>query len=100
VRPHGMDLPATHIAADALERLPERPRVHPAAAPSLFGRFGLRQLHRIERDPRWRHLVLDEREIEREARELGKARIRAQELARKRAAKAQALAQKRAEKVR
>ena len=111
VRPHGLDLPATHIAADALERLPERPRVHPAAAPSVFGRFGLRQLHRIERDPRWRHLVLDEREIEREARALGKARLRAQELARqratkalalarKRAAKAQALAQKRAEKVR
>jgi hypothetical protein len=100
VRPRGLDVPATHIAAEVMERLRERPRVRPATALSVFGRFGLRQLHRMERDPRWRHLILDEREIDREARESGKARIRAQELARKRAAKAQALAQKRAEKVR
>jgi hypothetical protein len=100
VRPRGLDVPATHIAADAMERLHEQPRVGPAAARSAFGRFGLRQLQRMERDRRWRHLILDEREIEREAREQDKLRIREMELARKRAAKAQALAKKRAEKVR
>jgi hypothetical protein len=100
VRPRGLDVRATHIAADAMERLHERPRVGPASARSALGRFGLRQLQRMERDPRWRHLILDEREIDREAREQDKLRIRGMELSRKRAAKAQALAKKRAAKVR
>jgi hypothetical protein len=100
VRPRGMDVSATHIVADALERLPERPRIGPAAVSSLLGRLGLEQLHRIERYPRWRHLILDEREIVREARVLDKTRTKAQGLARKRTAKAQALAKKRAEKAR
>jgi len=100
LRPRGRDVPATHIAADALERLHEQPRVgYPTIRP-VFGEIGLRQLQRIERDPRWRHLILDEREIDREARELDKTRIRALELARKRSAKARALAKKRAEKTR
>jgi hypothetical protein len=100
VRPRGTDVPATTVVTDALERLPQAPRVGPAAAPSLFGRFGLRQMQRIEHHPRWRHLILDSREHEREAREQAKARIKMEELTRKRAAKQTALARKRAAKVR
>jgi hypothetical protein len=100
IRPRGIDIPATSLVADALERLPETPRIGLSAASSAFGRLGLQQLQRIERNPRWRHLILDEREIDREARVLEKARSRAQQLADKRAAKADALARKRAEKIR
>jgi hypothetical protein len=69
-------------------------------ASSALGRFGLRCVQRLERNPRWRHLILDEREIDREARISEKARCRAQELAQKRAAKMRALARKRAAKTR
>jgi hypothetical protein len=100
VRPGGVDVPATTVVADALERLPHAPRVGPAAAPSVFGRFGLRQLRRIEQHPHWRYLILDAREHEREAREDAKARIKMEELTRKRAAKQTALARKRAAKTR
>ena len=99
IRPRGIDISATSIVADALERLPETPRIASAAS-SALGRFGLRCVQRLERNPRWRHLILDEREIDREARISEKARGRAQELAQKRAAKAQALARKRAAKTR
>jgi hypothetical protein len=98
VRPRGIDVPATQIVSDALERLPHRPRPAQAAAAFALGRLGLRHLHRMQGDPRWRHLILDEREVQREARVLDKAKIRAQELTLKRAAKAQALARKRAER--
>ena len=100
VRPRGMDVAATGIVADALERLPEEPRVGPGAAPSMLGRMGLRQMQRVEHSLRWRHLMLHESEIDKDARILEKARLRAQELAQKRAAKAKALARKRAEKAR
>jgi hypothetical protein len=108
VRPCGRDVAATSVAADALERLTAAPRVG-APAVTALGRFGWRQFQNLERSPRWRHLVLDEREIDREARETAKARLKEQEheriraakqeaLARKRAAKDQALAEKRAAK--
>jgi hypothetical protein len=99
VRPLGRDLPATGIVADALERLPAAPRVG-ASAPSAFGQIGWLQFQKLERNARWRHLVLDEREIDRENRVTAKARLKAQELTRKRAAKQEALARKRAAKAR
>jgi hypothetical protein len=100
VRPQGVDVPATNVVVDALERLPHTPRIGPAAAPSAFGRFGLRQMQRIEHHPRWRHLILDAREHERETREQAKARVKMAELSKKRAAKQTALARKRAAKAR
>jgi hypothetical protein len=100
VRPHGIDVPATAIVADGLERLPRAPRMAAPASVPAFGRIGWLQIQRLERSPRWRHLVLDEREIVRDARVTAKAEIRAQDLSRKRAAKARALAEKRAAKVR
>ena len=56
------------------------------------------QMQRLERHPRWRRFILDGREYERETREQEKARLRAEELLRKRAAKQLALTRKRAAK--
>jgi hypothetical protein len=98
VRPQGVDVPATGIVADALERLPRAPRVSPAAAPSALARLGWLQIQRIERNPRWRRMILDEREIAREGRVMAKAQLIARKRIEKRAAKA--LAQKRAAKAR
>jgi hypothetical protein len=99
VRPRGMDVSATGIVADALERLTHAPRA--ASTAPTFGQFALRQLQRLEH-PRWRHLILDPREIDREARQLQlvqqRAQLRAEEDARKRAEKQRALASKRAVK--
>ena len=97
VRPRGMGISATSVVADALERLPGAPRIG-SAAPSAFGRFGLQQMQRLEHHPRWRRLILDARECERESREQEKARVRTQQLTRKRLAKQLALATKRAAK--
>jgi hypothetical protein len=91
-----MDVPATTIVADGLEQVARAPRTAPPAGASAFGRLGWLQLQRLERSARWRHLVLDEREIVRDDRTAAKALVRAQELSRKRAAKQQALAEKRA----
>jgi hypothetical protein len=99
LRPGGLDVSATSIVVDGLERIAQAPRVNAPTA-SAFGRFGWTQLCRLERSARWRHLVLDEREIVREARVTAKADLRAQELAQKRTAKQRALAEKRAAKVR
>jgi hypothetical protein len=100
VRPHGMDVPATSVVADALERLARAPRAALPAGAGAFGRLGWRQIQRLERSPRWRHLVLDEREIVRDGRVAAKALVRAQDLALKRAAKQRALSEKRAAKAR
>src|SRR4030095_11347155 len=100
IRPRGFDISATSVVADALEQLPAARRIGASPASSSLGRLGWHQAQRLERSPRWRHLILDEREIDREARISEKARGRAQELAQKRAAKAQALARKRAVKTR
>ena len=100
IRPLGIDISATSVVANALEQLPAARRIGASAASSALGRLGWHQVHRLERSPRWRHLILDDREIEREARISEKARGRAQELAQKRATKAQALARKRAVKTR
>jgi hypothetical protein len=97
VRPHGLDHAATDIVADGLEAMVSAPRTAPTR-PTAFGRMGWRQLQRVERSTRWRHLMLDEREIEREARVSAKAHVRAEELAHKRAAKQQALVERRAAK--
>jgi hypothetical protein len=115
IRPRGMDVPATSVVADFLERLPDAPRATAAIAPSAFGRLALRRLQRLQHHPQWRHHLLDEREIDREARQLHRAQelehIRAERkerervfkelaLERKREAKQLALARKRAEKER
>ena len=98
IRPRGLDVPATRIVADGLERVAQAPRTPAPAGATAFGRIGWRQLQRLERSPRWRHLVLDEREIVRDARITAKALVKAEELSHKRAAKQQALAEKRAAK--
>jgi hypothetical protein len=100
IRPRGLNVSATSVVADSLERLPNTPRIGSSAVPSAFGRLAWLQLQRLERDPRWRHLILDEREIVRESRVMTKARLKEQELSRKRAAKQMALARKRAAKSR
>ena len=117
VRPHGLDVPATGMAVDALERLantsvgrataPHRagalgtppsgsPREPEGFAPhqssSAIGRLGLRALQAVERHPRWRYLLLDEREGQSAARQDDKRRLREEALARKQ--------QQRAEKAR
>jgi len=98
IRPRGMDISATSIVSDALERLPAAPRLATPTAPSAFGCLVLRGLQRLEHHPRWRYLILDERERDREARQLQHTQQREIALARKREAKQLALAKKRAEK--
>lgn len=96
VRPNGMEVPATGIVVEALERLTSTSPV--GVAPSVFGRTGLRLLRALEKTPRWRTLLLDEREAETAARQNEKARRRAEALARKqlqRAEKARRAARKR-----
>jgi hypothetical protein len=95
VRPRGMEVSATEVVAATLERLGEGERVGPPSAPSLFGQIGLRLLARMQRDERWRQLIFDEREGERETRLAERDRVRAEELARKRADKARRMAAKR-----
>jgi hypothetical protein len=98
IRPRGIDISATSIVADALERLPAAPRLATARASSAFGRRVWRGLKRLEHHPHWRSLILDERERDREARQLQRAEERELALARKREAKQLALERKRAEK--
>jgi len=98
IRPRGMDVPATSVVADGLEQIARAPRTAAPAGATAFGRLGWLQLQRLERSARWRHLVLDERELVREARVTAKAQVREEDLSRKRAAKQQALAEKRAAK--
>jgi hypothetical protein len=98
IRPRGIDISATSIVADALERLPAAPRHATARASSTFGRLIWRGLKRLEHHPHWRSLILDERERDREARQLQRAEERELALARKREAKQLALERKRAEK--
>ena len=98
IRPRGMELSATRLVADGLERVAQAPRTPLPAGATAFGRFGWQRMQRLEHSPRWRHLVLDEREIEREARVTAKALVKEQDLSRKRAAKQRALAENRAAK--
>ena len=83
VRPHGLDTAATGIAADALERLASRRDPAPLRQPSALGRAGLSLVAALERSPRWRSLLLDEREAEASARQEGKEWSKAQALERK-----------------
>jgi hypothetical protein len=109
IRPRGIDVSATSIVVEALERLPDAVRMADATIPSAFGRLALRWLQQLEQHPRWRHLLLGEREIERETRQLQRDQVRAERheharvvkelaLTRKREAKQLALARKRAAK--
>ena len=70
IRPRGIDISATSLVSDALEQLPEAPRIG-AMASSALGRFGLGCVQRLERNPRWRHLILDGREIDPGGSDLG-----------------------------
>ena len=90
VRPRGIDVPATGVVVKALETLRSSDAAQPIA--SAFGRMGLRAVGALSRHPRWRPLVLDEREAATEARQREKARLREEALARK--------ARQRAEKAR
>ena len=81
VRPRGMDVPATAAVVEALERLQSAGSLRGGA--SAFGRLALRVLAAIENHPRWRMLVLDEREAETATRVHEKAGRRAEALARK-----------------
>ena len=90
VRPRGMDVPATGVVVEALETLKSSDASHQVA--SMFGRMGLRVVSALARHPRWRPLILDEREVATEARRHEKARLREEALARK--------ARQRAEKAR
>lgn len=62
VRPHGLDVPATAIMADAIERLAATTPGEPPRRASIAGKIGLRALDAIERLPRARRLLLNERE--------------------------------------
>jgi hypothetical protein len=72
VRPHGFEMSATRVMADALESLAAAgPADVPRPAP-LIGKVGLAALRAIARMPAGRQLLLDEREVkakERRARE-------------------------------
>lgn len=81
VRPRGMDVTATAAVVAALEGLKSAGSPHPRA--STFGRLALRVVSAMERHPRWRMLVLDEREAETATRQNEKAQRRAEALARK-----------------
>jgi hypothetical protein len=83
VRPHGVAMSATSVMADALERIGRSASVMVPRRASGWGRLGLRAATAIERHPRWRYLVLDEREAEYAARESEKDRLRQEALARK-----------------
>ena len=83
VRPNGLDTPATGIAVDALERLALRKQPAAARQPSAMARMGFSLVAALERSPRWRTLLLDEREAETSARQEGKEWLKAQALARK-----------------
>jgi hypothetical protein len=87
VRPRGMDVPATGVVVEALERL--QSVSVPVPGPSVFARLCLRLVKRLEASPRWRTLVLDEREAATVARQNEKARRRAEALARKQAQRAE-----------
>jgi hypothetical protein len=63
VRPHGLDVPATAIMADAIERLPATSLGKTPRRASITGRLGLHALFAIERLPRGRRLLLNEREM-------------------------------------
>jgi hypothetical protein len=63
VRPHGFDVSATRVMADALESLAAAgPTEAPRSAP-LVGRIGFAALRAIARRPAGRRLLLDEREV-------------------------------------
>jgi hypothetical protein len=81
VRPRGMDVPATGVVVEALETLRSSGAARQGA--SMFGRLGLRAVRALARHPRWRPLILDEREAATEARQHEKARLREEALARK-----------------
>ena len=52
-------------------------------SPSVVARKGLSLVAALERSPRWRRLLLDEREAEASARQEGKESLKAQALERK-----------------
>jgi hypothetical protein len=62
VRPHGLDVSATTIMADALERVGTSATTTVAQTASLLGLFGIRGLKIMAGQRRWQHLLLSERE--------------------------------------
>lgn len=82
VRPRGLDVPATGVVADAIEAIGRAPTAVSPRRTHALGRWGLRALAAGERDPRWRHWFLDEREAANEARYDEKLNLRNEILAR------------------
>ena len=85
VRPRGLDLPATPILADAIERLPgDAQGLREARTPSTVASVALRTLLLLQRLPGTRGLFLDEREVRRDRNLLdNRRRRRAEAFARK-----------------
>jgi len=83
VRPLGLETAATDIVADRLEEIAAGPSAVKARASSVIGRWGLRALTKVERHPRWRYWLMDEREAVTAARLEEKLRLREEALARK-----------------
>jgi hypothetical protein len=92
VRPHGMEMRATGIAVEALERLTVDRPVPSAVKASVIGRIGLRIVRALAQHSRLRLLLLNEGEVETARRQDEKARLTEAALERKR--------QQRAEKAR
>jgi hypothetical protein len=83
VRPHGLMTAATDIVVEKLEEIAVGPSAVTARAPSALGRWGIRALAKVERHPRWRYWLMDEREAANAARLEEKLRLRDEALARK-----------------
>jgi hypothetical protein len=63
VRPHGLQVSATRVMADALESLAAARSVDQARPAPLVGKIGFAALRAIARVPAARRLLLDEREV-------------------------------------
>jgi hypothetical protein len=89
VRPHGMEIPATGIAVEALERLLVDRPVRSTVKTSAIGRIGLRIVRALVQHPRLRLLLLNEGEVEAARRQDEKARLTEAALERKRLQRAE-----------
>jgi hypothetical protein len=90
VRPHGLDTAATPLLAQAIEQLPaESGAIATARRPSPGAALALRALEAMQHSPRWRGLLLDERELRSAATYEEKRRRTDAALARKAAERAE-----------
>ncbi len=64
VRPHGLDVSATSVMADAVEQLAAMSHAPRKQRAGLLGRLGLSAVVAMERSPSLRRFLLDERELQ------------------------------------